>query len=142
MELFHTSPEEVVKINRTGRFGEFLCFSAHEYVMTAGDHITYRISIDENDIIEASQLFYHEDAAKLDPIVAQVMSLADCDEDTAISYIEQKDDCGDAEISWDIQSLTAKAAKTLGFRGVSMRDEQGTVYMIDMLGRESDLELI
>ncbi|HHK5070544.1 TPA: hypothetical protein ACQT1J_002290 [Pseudomonas aeruginosa] len=33
----------------------------------------------------------------------------------------------------------AKAAKTLGFRGVSMQDEQGTCYMIDMLGHDAEL---
>ena len=34
------------------------------------------------------------------------------------------------------------AAKVLGFRGVRVSDEQGTSYMIDMLGRERDLRCV
>lgn len=142
MELFHTSPSEITKINTFGRFGEFLCFSASVYTMSAGEVVTYKIDVADTDIIEASSLFYHEDAEKLSALVERVMELADCDEDAAEGLLSQKDDCGDAELSWDIQALTAQAAKLLGYRGVSMSDEQGTCYMIDMLGHETELERI
>lgn len=140
MELFHTSPAEITNINTFGRFGEFLCFSADVYTMSAGEVVTYKIEVDDTDIIESSSLFYHEGAEKLSPLVERVMELAGCDEDTAEDLLSQKDDCGDAELSWDIQALTAQAAKILGYRGVSMSDEQGTCYMIDMLGHEAELE--
>tara|TARA_R110001606_G_scaffold399270_1_gene583264 strand:- start:1371 stop:1799 length:429 start_codon:yes stop_codon:yes gene_type:complete len=139
MQLFHTSPDAIANIDKFGRFGTFLCFAQDEYVMTAGDHVSYTLNIEESAIIEADQLFYHEDAEKLQGLVEQVMGMLDCDEDTAEDMLSQKDDCGDAEMSWDIQRMTAEAAKLLGFRGVSMQDEQGTCYMIDMLGRESEL---
>ena len=142
MELFHTSTSEITQITTTGRFGEFLCFSSNVYSMSAGGFLTYKLEIDESEIIEAGSLFYHENAAALSGIVAQVMQLANCDEDTAEELLSQREDCGDAEMSWDIQALTAEAAKRLGFRGVSMSDEQGTCYMIDMLGRESELQHI
>jgi len=142
MQLFHTSPNNITAINSTGLFGGFLCFSADIYTMTAGNFITYSIEVDDDDIIEASRLFYHEDAEKLDGLVQRVMAMLGCDEDTAEEMLSQKDDCGDAELSWEIQGLTAKAAKALGFRGVSMKDEQGTCYMIDMLGRERELEAV
>ncbi|MBQ3301672.1 MAG: hypothetical protein IJI03_12400 [Rudaea sp.] len=48
----------------------------------------------------------------------------------------------DADDSWDVQRYTARAAKVLGFRGVRVSDEQGTSYMIDMLGRERDLRCV
>jgi len=139
MELFHTSPEEIKKITTDGRFGEFLFFAESEYVMTAGDHVVYKIDIKESDIIEAGSLFFHDDASKLDDLVREVMEILDCDEGTAEEMIAQNEDCGDAELSWDIQLITAKAAKALGYRGVSMSDEQGECYMIDMLGREGEL---
>lgn len=142
MELFHTSTSEITQITTTGRFGEFLCFSSNVYSMSAGGFLTYKLEIDESEIIEAGSLFYHENAAALSDIVARVMQLAGCDEDTAEELLSQRQDCGEAELSWDIQALTARAAKVLGFRGVSMRDEQGTCYMIDMLGRESELQHI
>ncbi|NYT25412.1 hypothetical protein H0A73_17565 [Alcaligenaceae bacterium] len=141
MQLFHTSPAEITSINGLGLFGSFLCFSENVYVMTAGEHVAYRLEIDEDDIIEAGQLFYHDDAEKLDGLVARVMDMLDCDEGEAIEQIEQRADfCGDADDSWEIQHISAQAARLLGYRGVSMQDEQGTVYMIDMMGRENELE--
>lgn len=143
MELFHTSPAEITAINDSGTYGSFLCFSSDVYVMTAGEHITYRLEIDEDDIIEADRLFYHDDAEKLDGLVASVMSMLDCDEDEAIEQIEQRGEfCGDADDSWEIQHISAQADRMLGYRGVSMQDEQGTVYLIDMLGREGELERV
>lgn len=151
MEIFHTSPVEISTVTIDGRFGEFLCFAADEYVMTAGDHVTYRIEVDENDIIRAGSLFYHEDAADLSGLVERVMQMVECDEDTAEELISQHIDvfslddidASDAgELSWDIQAITAKAAKILGFRGVAMQDEQGICYMIDMLGHEAELDRV
>lgn len=141
MELFHTSPTEIKEINSLGMYGSFLCFSENVYVMAAGEHVTYKLEIDEDGIIEADRLFYHDDAAKLDGLVQQVMGMLDCDEDAAIEQIEQRGEfCGDADLSWEIQHISAQAARLLGYRGVSMQDEQGTVYMIDMMGREGELE--
>lgn len=139
MKLLHTSPAEIAKINKFGRFGEFLFFSQGEYVMTAGRHVTYKIDVDEDSIIDAELLFFHADAAKLDALVAEVMEMLGCDETTAEKMLAQKADCGDAEMSWEIQRMTAQCAKTLGYRGAYMPDEQGTCYMISMFGRESEL---
>lgn len=152
MQLFHTASAPITEINESGRFGSFLFFSGNEYVMTAGEHIAYSIEIDDADIIEAGQLFYHEDAAKLELLVARVAAMAGCDDDTAEALIEQRTDvcaidcnadpCDLGELSWDIQAITAQAAALLGFRAVSMLDEQGTAYMINMKGRESELETV
>ena len=142
IELYHTSPTEVLKIHSEGKFGQFLFFAAEEYVMTAGNHITYSIKIDENEIIEAGQLFYHPDAAKLDGLVNEVKDLMGCNTETAENMLAQKDDPGEAEKSWNIQGMTGRAAVILGFRGVSMQDEQGTSYLVAMCGHESELTQI
>lgn len=148
MELFHTSPSEIKAINTDGRFGEFLFFSSHVYQMAAGEALTYSIEIDEDQIIEASQLFYHDDAAQLESLVAELASRLDVSEEDAEALIEESKSVFDidsieaedaADASWDVQLFTARAAKILGFRGVAVEDEQGTAYMIDMLGRESEL---
>jgi len=141
MELFHTSPEEITSIDKHGRFGEFLFFSSNVYVMTAGEHVVYRTEIDDNAIIAAGHLFYHEDAEKLDDLVAKFCARFDVDTGTAeeiISDRQQLDSCDSDEL-WDAQVYTARAAKILGYRGVAVSDEQGTAYMIDMLGREGEL---
>ena len=54
--------------------------------MTAGEHVTYKIEINEDDIIEVSQLFYHDGAEKLDGLVQKVMEMLDCDEDEAVKH--------------------------------------------------------
>ena len=148
MRLYHTSPNEISKINEAGRFGSFLFFSGHVYAMAAGDFVTYSLDIDEDEIIEASQLFYHEDAEKLRALVAELAALMDIDESTAEALIEESQSVYDldginmedaADLSWDVQHFTARAARVLGFRGVAVSDEQGTAYLIDMLGRENEL---
>ncbi|WP_341667326.1 hypothetical protein [Alcaligenes sp. SDU_A2] len=151
MELFHTSPTEINKVTTLGRFGEFLFFSDNEYVMTAGEHITYRIELDKSQIVEAGQLFYHEGADRLAPLVAELAARLGVDEDEAEALIEESKSVYDldgvepedaADLSWDVQLYTARAAKALGFRGVQVEDEQGTAFMVGMLGREAELERV
>lgn len=151
MQLIHTSPAEITEINKFGRFGEFLFFSRREYVMTAGEHVAYAIEVDDEAIIDAEQLFYHEDAGKLAGLVEKVMQMVGCDENTAEELIAQREDVHSietdiepddlADISWDIQIITGEAAVLLGFRGVEMDDEHGRAYLIHMAGRESELEV-
>jgi len=148
MELFHTSAEEIKSISADGRFGEFLFFSTKVYAMTAGKHVTYKIDLSEDDVIEASQLFFHEGAGKLDTLVASLAARLGVDAETAEALIEESSSVFDidsiesedaAEASWTVQHFTARAAKLLGFRAVRVQDEQGSAYMIDMLGREAEL---
>ncbi|KMN32098.1 hypothetical protein VI26_18200 [Chromobacterium sp. LK1] len=150
MELFHTSPSTITSINGSGRYGSFLFFSSHVYTMTAGSYKAYCIELGESECIGAGELFYHEDAAKLDSLVAEVAARYDIDEDAATALIDESksiydiesnvepEDLGDA--SWDIQHATARAAALLGFRAVRVSDEQGASYMVDMLGHEQDLK--
>lgn len=143
MQLFHTSPTQISKITTAGRFGEFLFFSTSVYTMTAGDYVVHELELDDADVIAARSLFHHEDAAKLDALVAEFCRRFDVDTDTAediISEREQLDSC-DADDLWDVQHYTARAAKLLGFRAVLVSDEQGSAYMVDMLGREADMKV-
>lgn len=153
MELIHTSPAPISTINSNGRFGDFLFFAAAEYVMTAAKgHVTYSLEQDEDRIIDAEQMFYHENAAALAPLVERVMGMVGCDEDTAEELIAQRTDVHAidanieaedlAEVSWDIQRITGEAAVALGFQGVSMNDEQGRAMLIKMTGREGELALV
>lgn len=149
MKLIHTSPTEITKIDRFGTFGSHLFFSANEYVMTAGSYVTYEIEISEDEIIEARDLFNNDEWQKALPVVEEVMEEFGVDEQTAMNLLDEseliqdvKDDLNDiGEASWKIQRLTAKAAKLIGFRAVEVTDEQGTSWMVDMLGREADLKI-
>lgn len=46
-----------------------------------------------------------------------------------------------AELSLWLQKQTATCARLLGYAGCIMTDEQGTLYMIDMFGREADMQI-
>lgn len=152
MQLIHTSPELITKILDDGKFGTFLFFSCNEYVTTAGSYVTYSIDICDEDVIDVSQLFYHEDAIKLNDLISCVEYMCGVDSDTAEALIDQSlslfnisssvDSDNMGEIDLRLQRLSAEAGKLLGYRVISMRDEQGTAYMIDMLDRESDLILV
>lgn len=142
MELFHTSPSPITVINSYGMLGECLCFSSSVYQMAACEVLVYKIEVSEDEIIKASTFFYRDDCDKLDPIVSNIMELADCDEEQAQEYLAQNDHHPDAEIDWRIQGYAGEAAKVLGFRVCEALDEQGTVYIVPMRGREADLILI
>lgn len=150
MQLFHTSPTEIRKITNDGMFGSFLFFSGHVYTMTAAEALVYSVDIDDDSIIEARQIYYmsEEDLSKIQPIIDEIVKIAGVDEGTAFDLICEREsvfgldgiDSSDAgELAWSIQHATARAARALGYRGVQVTDEQGTAYMIDMMGRETEL---
>jgi hypothetical protein len=143
MQLFHTSHKEITEIKKSGRFGEFLFFSSSVYQMCAGAAVVYSIEIEENEIIAAGSLFYHEDAEKLEGLVEMFCNRFNVDTDTAEEMISERQHLEeyDADDLWDVQYYTAQAAKILGFRGVRVTDEQGTAYMIDMLDQSEKLQI-
>ena len=147
IELFHTGGE-IKEITKDGFFGEFLFFSCSIYKMSAGVVNVYKIEVDEDDFIRAGSLFYHDDAEKLTGLVSEFCDKYGVDEDTAEEIISERasawneiEDC-DENTAWDVQRFAARAAKTLGYRGVRVQDEQGGAWMIDMLGREQELQLV
>lgn len=141
----HRSQSEIKAIRADGRFDEFMFFTAYD-VAAAGNGFNYSATLAGNEVIEASQLFYHEDAAKLDALVTRLADKFGIDIDDAEDIISERKqlrdvvDSADAEDDFDIQCLTARCAKVLGFRAVAVSDEFGVSYMIDML--KTDLNLI
>lgn len=137
MKLFHTSPEEINKINRFGKFDDCLFFSCDVYEMSSGEIITYSIDASEMNFIHASDLHDYN-------LIAEIAERFDVDLDTAESLLDNSDsvynhDFGDADGDWYMQARRGECAKKMGFDGCLDRDEQGAVYIIPMLGRESIL---
>ncbi len=141
--FYHTSPVAIKEINRCGRFDSFLFFSLghHEHGNGVCDERVYRVEVEEDSILEASRMWYEHDdeSAKVKSVIEDVMDLLGVDYDEALLYLDESEQVDDAGASWDMQALTAKCAVALGYRGVAVTDEHGTSYMIDMLGRESEL---
>ena len=77
MQLFHTSPVKIEKIEKYGLFADCLFFSSEIYTMSAkGDSFVYSIELCDSDVIEVSEL-YNE------AIIRDIMIALDVDEGAA-----------------------------------------------------------
>ncbi|WP_049175110.1 hypothetical protein [Acinetobacter ursingii] len=137
MKLFHTSPKEITKIDRFGTFDDCLFFSATPYSMSVGEVITYSIDASEMDFINASGLYDEE-------VVVEIAKRFNVEIEVAESLLDGSDsvwnyDFADADEDWYLQAKRGECAKKMGYDGCKDEDEQGTVYIIPMLGRESIL---
>ena len=135
--LFHTSPGEISKITDNGLFGDCLFFSTEIYSMsTRGASFVYSIELDENTIIDISELHDNE-------IIADIMRVLEVEEDDAERMLDGRDtafDHGlDGEDDWWLQAQQGACAKKMGYSACEALDEQGTVYIVPMLARESEL---
>jgi hypothetical protein len=106
--------------------------------MAIGPCYAYKAHVDVDDIIEASELFMRAShMAPLQRILDYVVDLTGLDEDTAMDVLRDVVDVydvvpnADADLSWEMQRLTAEAGAALGYVAVEMSDEQGTVYFVD-----------
>ncbi|BBG31311.1 AcrIF11 family anti-CRISPR ADP-ribosyltransferase [Zymobacter palmae] len=140
MQLFHTSPETEITPSTLGRFDEFLFFSPTIYVMTAGDYHVFVTSLNDSEIIEAGSLWYQDNWEAARPFIDELMGRLSVDEDTAMGLLDGSLSVYDMDIEpedmadedWNVQRLTARSAKALGFIGVAVEDEQGAAYMLDV----------
>jgi len=146
--IYHTSPEKIGAIHDRGMFGDVLHFSTKPYTMSAAENpTTYKMKYSDDDFIDASSLYHHDDAAKIQPIANRLAKRYGITSDAAEDIISGNKSSYDfgldsetsAQLGWDAQTAAAKAAKKLGYKGAKGQDEQGAVYMVPMRGREKDL---
>jgi len=133
--VIHTSPSEIKAISKDGLFNDCLFFSDEEYAM-GNVGAVYSLDINEDKIVDASDL--HDDE-----IIAHISSALDVDTDVAENLLDGSDSAIEHGLSgeddWWIQAKQGECAKKMGYEAVRGEDEQGTVYIVPMLGRESDL---
>jgi hypothetical protein len=139
MNIIHTSPVKIDKITPWGLFDDCLFFSADEYVMTQSDeYFVYSLNIDDDQIISVSSLYDDE-------IIADIVRVLDVSENDAEQLLNGSCsvyDLGcDGEYDWWIQAKQGECGKKMGYEAVKSIDEQGTVFIVPMLGRENDLIL-
>ena len=137
--MFHTSPTEIApgSINKFGIAGSCLFFSDSVYKMTASKTVfVYQANF---SCIDVSQL--HDDAA-----ISEIADYFGVNLDVAEALLDgsenEWDHGTDADGSWWLQGKRGECAVKMGYDGCKDRDEQGVVYIIPMLGRESELSLI
>lgn len=134
--MFHTSPVKIEKINKNGIAGSCLFFSNKIYSMSNKSMYVYEADF---NTIEVSKLYDEK-------IITRIAKYFDIDTETAESLLDGSEnewDYGaDADGSWWLQGMRGECAVKMGYDGCKNRDEQGTVYIIPMFGRESELKLI
>ena len=136
--MFHTSPNKIEagSINRGGIAGDCLFFSCDVYKMSAASVYVYKADF---DCVRASQL-HDED------IIVEIANYFNVDEDTAEALLDgsenEWDHGADGEDSWWLQGKRGECAVKMGYDGCEDEDEQGTVYIVPMTGRENELELV
>lgn len=136
--MFHTSPEQIIKVHNNGIAGSCLFFSDDEYVMTTSS--TYYVYEADFNCVSASQLYDYD-------IIAEIYEYFDVDYELAEALLDASENEWDLENtegddSWWLQGKRGECAVKMGYDGCQDKDEQGTVYIVPMMGRESELKLI
>ena len=139
--MYHTSPNKIEEgtIKKNGIAGSCLFFSDDVYVMSvSGPLYTYEADF---NCVAASELHDEE-------IIAEIAHYFGCDEETAESLLDASESEWNIDYptegsdSWWLQGKRGECAVKMGFDGCEDEDEQGTVYIVPMLGRESELKLV
>lgn len=161
MKLYHSTCKPITEVHGYGPFGSHLFFS-YDFQRSMGDTV-YCIDIDDDHLVEASQLLGFEVDGNMRETVREVLSVVEgllgdlpegFDEWDAGALLTERrsihrlasdheiDSTDVGEAAWAIQALTAQAAKIAGFRGVVITDEMGSSVMCDMLGHEAELRTV
>jgi len=154
MQLIHTSPGKIEKIDEYGMFNDCLFFSLEPYYMTQARPVyTYSIEINEGKIISVGDLYDEEIISEIIEDLGEFALTEELDESLAEKLLDGSKLICDlaphdtmdyteySEYEWEIQRKQARAAVNMGYEGCQGTDEQGTVYIIPMFGRESELKL-
>ncbi len=141
LKLYHTSPVEIDKIEQShGVFGDVFFFSDSVYVTGAGERVVYSIDASGLAFAEPYQL---DDAG----VVSEIAKHLGVGEEDALDLLDGSKQPHDFEpfrvdakaaqdAFWYIQRQQAQCAKKMGYDGCETKDEQGTVWMIPMFGRD------
>ena len=138
--MYHVSNREITPgtINSWGIAGECLFFSNNKYSVSGGNEAwVYEADF---DCVLAFDLDDQES-------IAEIMNWFDVDEDDAIEMLTGENasdyvEDATAEDEWWLQGIRGEAARNMGFDGCQDRDENGTVYIVPMKNRESQLTLV
>lgn len=162
MIINHTSPNIINKINANHEyFKGALFFSSDIYTMTQSKEVHhYTLELNEDQIIHVSDLDPSQEM--IDQVKWDFQCLFDIeiDDDQAIELLTEEDEQDTieeileenetslyelgyelaSEFSWMNQGNQSLTARQMGFIACESTDEQGTVYMINLVDREDLLK--
>ena len=161
MLLNHTSPQKINTIDPifSDYFQGCLFFSQEIYITTCSSIVHhYTIEVNEDQVIHVSDLNPSNEI--IEDLRADVDSLFDIelDDDSIISLITEEEDLDDiieyyfedqgrnlfdfgyenfGELSWIIQGYQGKTAQHMNFLACESEDEQGAVWIINLVNKEN-----
>lgn len=136
--MFHTSPNKIEHgtINNDGIAGSCLFFSDDIYRMSEASIYVYEADF---NCIRANKL--HDET-----IIRDISDRFNVDVEIAESLLDGSENewnhGADGELSWWLQGKRGECAVNMGYDGCEDEDEQGTVYIVPMIGREHELNLV
>ena len=136
--MYHTSPNKIKagSINSFGVAGDCLFFSDDVYRMSEASIYVYEADF---NCVSACDLYDDE-------IISEIAERFDVDQETAESLLDASgsewDHGSDEYDSWWLQGKRGECAVKMGYDGCADEDEQGTVYIVPMTGRETELKEI
>jgi len=144
MKVYHTSPVEIKTIDKYyGLFDDCLFFSWNPYSMSVGEVVLYSLDISDMDFLDVSQIFYKYDQNENETVMSCIrrfMNYFNVDQETAEGLIEgsinEIDANLDDEAMFFIQKEQGHIARDLGYFGAESEDEQGSVLIVPMFGKE------
>ena len=147
--IFHTSPVEIANIQlpwlSDSPFGDVFFFSQSVYSIGDGARITYKMEIEDEEIVNVSQLTDERGKADIldlfddafgcqlkDEEVDEFFNADQSVYDFVDAVVDYSDDVffGVGEVDWEIQKIQGEAARRQGFLAAKGRDEQGEVYIV------------
>ncbi|MGY3805449.1 AcrIF11 family anti-CRISPR ADP-ribosyltransferase (plasmid) [Pigmentibacter ruber] len=137
VEIYHTSPEKITEIHEDGYYGDVFFWASRPY-WTTGRAEIYKLELNDNEIIEAYELYDEE-------IITKIAKKVNVDLETAEKFLKgsiNEWDYFDAnsfddptflgEFSWFLQKCRGYASRKMGYIACKDHDEQGSVYIIRM----------
>ncbi len=139
MEVYHTSPEKIEKIEKYGMFNDCLFFAPEPYSMgvSVDECFVYELDLDETKVIHQSMLDNQE-------IVNHIKHVLDIDDGDAEDLLDGTNDGRmlDAEDGWFIQAMQGECATKMGYDACESIDEQGKVYIVPCLNKLQDMRIV
>lgn len=152
--LYHCSPSKIEKINSNyGQFDGALFFSLQPYSLSHSPY-TYEINLSDDQIIEVSSLECQESVDEIKDLASRYLELEICDDvasellnadESIFDLLESESSDVDfmdaSEFDWALQGIQAKAANNMGYTAAQGYDEQGAVYIINLVNKEHLISL-
>ena len=152
--IFHCSPVEIDRIDPHTPFGEFegtLFFALEPYSLGSYKYM-YTVTMHDEQAVHVSDL--EPLKSDIDDVIHHLRAYIstediECSYDCALELITKDDTYAvleehfsdvdmeeAAQLGWWMQGKQARIARRMGFVAAQGEDEQGVVYMIDMVERE------